>query len=439
MTTDKTTKSNIMKLIFTFIILIAAECLFLVLSALIPRDMIQENITESADYLCERDVFFYAKVGDKSSRIDRYADSILLNIAYNYQSDNPLTSVMSSSYYYSPDTNENLNLRYAVSENPAPTLEYSRYWHGSISIIRPLLTVFNIKQIYIINAVLLILFVTTLLILMYKYIGKGVALCFSIAAIMTSLWYVPMSLEYTWTIIIMLVAAIACTLQLKSGKANFLLFFFIIGNVTAYFDFLTTETLTLLVPMALIIIHSHLHNSIDSFSSEVKRQISYGISWIAGYGLTWIAKWSLASVVLNKNVFIAALSQASYRASGEADNLSGFAQRIGAEGRNASILFPFSLLGDNSLPATIISLFVALCVFFLIRKEKCNLNILLLIVAVVPYIRYFLLANHSYMHYFFTFRAQLVAVFCLGLMLTYGSDRALITKEWSKLWKKKKR
>jgi len=441
-TIDK--NNSILKFLLIFISLIFFEYLFLILVSLIPKDAIHPNMLESANTLCEKDVFFYVNSNDRSSRIDRYADSILLNIAYNYEAKHPLSSVMSSSYYFNNNFNENINLQNAVIKNHAPTIDYSRYWHGSISVIRPLLVLFNIEQIYILLAIAITVLLIIFLILVYKNIGKGAVACFIAAAIMTSLWYVPMSLEYSWTILIMLIASIICTAKLKSKSYHFHLFFFITGNITAYFDFLTTETLTLLIPMILIILYTFNNNQINSFISEAKKYILYGVYWLIGYGLTWVAKWSLASIILKENVFAKALNQASYRLTGDADNLSGIAQCINAQARNITCLFPFSIIKANPLPIVILFTLIVICIIYLLHKEKCTMNLLLIIVAVIPYIRYLILSNHSYMHYFFTFRAQFATILCLGIIMVYGTDKALIAKEqkklskkWSCLWKKR--
>ncbi len=437
--TDKAQKkSNIVcHYIQLFLLLIILEVMALAFVALIPRSYIKKNLEQSANYLCEKDVFFYASSTDKATKIDRYADSILLNITYYYNEVHPVSSVMSSSYYFTPTNNENYNLLTAVTNELSPTLEYSRYWHGSIAIVRPLLILFDIEEIYIFICVILAFMLLALLILIAKQIGKAGAFCFIAATIMTSMWYVPMSLEYTWTILIMLITSIITLLKLKSNHCDFTILFLTVGNITAYFDFLTTETLTFLVPAVLIITYNYTSGKIISFSKEFKSLTQYGIIWFIGYIFTHLAKWTLASIILKRNIFLDAFNQAKYRAVGQADELSFFSQRIGAEARNISNLFPFSTLGSSSLIFAIVFFAFTLSVIFLIRKEKNCFNHLLLIIAVIPYIRYFVLGNHSYLHHFFTFRAQFATIFCLGLIITYGSDRILIAKEWKKLWKKK--
>ena len=122
--------------------------LFLVLSAKVSKDSIQENMEESAAYLCEDVVYpYYEGEGKeiKHSCIDRYADSILLNIVYNFESDNSLKSVMISSYYYDDYMNENQNLYKAVFNGLEKNKQYLRYWHGSAGIMRIFHTFMSIK------------------------------------------------------------------------------------------------------------------------------------------------------------------------------------------------------------------------------------------------------------------------------------------------------
>ena len=79
----------------------------LVLSAGIPQSAIRDNTLESATYLCEGKLFGTVIKNGESSKIDRYADSILLGIAYQYDREKPLASVMWSSYYHNDLDNEN--------------------------------------------------------------------------------------------------------------------------------------------------------------------------------------------------------------------------------------------------------------------------------------------------------------------------------------------
>ena len=145
----------IMKYFAVFCAAAALMASLLVLSALIPRGAIEPQMRESAALLKESELFGTAVDGAEGSRIDRYADSILLNIAWNYDAKEPLRSVMLSEYYYTAYQNENDNLYDAVADGAEANRQYLRYWHGSIALLRPLLTVLTLRQIYVLHGVLL--------------------------------------------------------------------------------------------------------------------------------------------------------------------------------------------------------------------------------------------------------------------------------------------
>lgn len=414
----------------TIILLTIIEMLLLIAISQIPRSAIENNARESAQYFMQRDVFYNISESDAASRIDHYADAILINILYNYDNTAPLSSTLKAAYYHSDSYNENDNLLTAVSDNVAPTYEYSRYWHGSAILIKPLLTIFNIKQIYILFALLLIVLTIVVSISLYRNGHKACMISFLIALIAISPWYIPMSLEYIWCFLIMLISVLIMMYLYNQYNMISPLFFLIIGNVTAYFDFLTTETITLLAPLSILLIIMYENNKLTNFKEGIKVIISHSLAWGIGYISSWIIKWTISSVVLHKDVFSEALSSASSRIYGNADNLTGIKLSVHALIRNISCILPFNFIPKYSYVYAILSFLVILMIYYLFRKNK-NKNFitgLFAIIYCIPYIRYITLANHSYIHYFFTYRAQFASVFCLCIIFYYGIDRRLVSK-----------
>lgn len=435
-------KSNIIsKYLLIFVIVTFVQIGLLFLTAIIPGDTINSNLKESADFLTDKELFFNIQNDNIASRVDRYADSILLGIIYGYDHEHPLTSIMSSSYYHTDTANENYNLKDAVYNNLAPNYDYSRYWHGSSAYVKPLLIFFNLREIYLINAVILIILLIAMMISIVKYISKGAAVCFFISAMAVSIWYVPFSLEYTWNFFIMMISSlIIMSGYRKTNSHNKLMpVFFVTGSMTAYFDFLTTETLTLLIPLTLLVVMEYDAGKLDNIKSGLRTCISAAILWGIGYISCWLAKWTLASIVLKENAFASAFSNATIRMYGEADNLSKLSQIFGAIIRNLSCILPFNHIAENGYVFCIIFYIVLLMIYYLVRNDNgsCILPRLLILPAIVPYIRYIVMSNHSYIHYFFTFRAQMATIFCIALIFYYGVDRKLLQKEWKKIYKKK--
>lgn len=407
--------------------------------ALIPQKSIQRNIEESTDILLDNPVFFYENKQDISSKIDRYADSILLNIAYYYDEANPLSSVLRSSYYYTDKNNENKNLQIAVTTQPEATYDYNRYWHGSNIIVRPLLTIFNLNGIYIfLGALLLLLFLGTVY-FAKKHLGNGVSVCFILATIMISPWYIPLSLEYIWTILLMLLGCLFLFRLWEKDDFVLHLFFLIMGSLTAYFDFLTTETLTLMIPLILYLCRLAEKKQITSVKVAMKYSLPIASFWIIGYLSSFIMKWSISSVVLRENTFYTALSQAQYRLQGSTDKISGVTGSFAAILLNLKCLFPFCFLKNGALPLCILFFILMLSLFYITKKKaKMPVCTYLLLLGIVPYIRFFVIGNHSYIHYFFTYRAQLSTVFVLFLSIYYGTDWTYLSKKLYTFKPKKK-
>ncbi len=406
------------KYIVVFIITLILLTGALVLSALIPQSAIKDNTRKSAEYLCDGELFGTIIDGVNSSKIDRYADSILLAIAYQYDSEHPLESVMWSSYYYTELENENVNLLEAVNNGYEPNQQYLRYWHGANDIVRPLLVTFSIEQIYILNAVILAVLAIILIALLLRKKEYILAVGVVIGLVMTSAWFVPLSLEYTWTYMLMLIMSIAGVLiASRAGWRHISVLFLVGGMVTSYMDFLTTETLTLLVPL-LIVIWINIHNKSDNADANIlKNVIKTILAWGCGYAGMWLMKWIMASVVLGENVMPYVSSSIEERLSGDIG--VGFGEYLwGAIYRNISCLFPFGYGAVGVLAGIGLIVFAAYLGFVYRSKDVSKRHIrIYMMIGLIPYIRYLVLLNHSYLHCFFTYRAQMATILAIVLIL----------------------
>ena len=414
--------------------------LFLVLSAKVSKESIQENMEESAAYLCEDIVFPYMESDDvKPSCIDRYADSILLNIAYNFEPDNSIKSVMESSYYYTNYQNENRNLSDAVNKGQAKNHQYLRYWHGSAGVMRILHTFLNIKQIYIWHGILFVLLFAILTFLLVRAKCTVYAVLLGLSLVAVSIWYVPFSLEYTWTFLCMFVFSIIAVIMAGKGKDKYMgIVFLLSGMMTIFLDFLTTETVTLMIPLMLtLIIRKKRAEGIStpvkaakktqtksfgivsfdkhSIKGEIIYSIKSAVLWGIGYAGMWAMKWITASIVLGENVMPFVTGHIEERMAGDLADMSLIPYLWLAIRRNVTCLFPL----DYGLTGAIIAgvVFVVILYFvYVYHKKKIDWKyiILFLVLGLVPYIRFLVMRNHSVLHYFFVHRALCISVFaCL--------------------------
>ena len=411
------------KYIAVFVLAMLVMLGMLMLSAMIPRSALKANMIESAEYLCEGELFGTLAENVEGSRIDRYADSILLAIAYQYSEEHPLTSVMWSAYYYTGYQNENENLLDAVTQDYEPNQQYLRYWHGSNAIVRPLLTALSLREIYVLNGVLLILLTILLLFLLLKNRAFVPAIGVTAGLILTAVWYVPLSLEYTWTYLLMLLMSIVGVKLALKGKQSRLGFLFLVGGmVTNYLDFLTTETLTLLVPLLLILWVDRQRKAAQTFPTLLKRAGKPVLAWGCGYVGMWVMKWVTASVVLGENVLPYVSGHIEERLGGDI-GIGLWRYITGAVIGNISCLFPLEYGVAGKIAGAALLLVVAYTGYVYHKKQICREQILLYaLVGLVPYVRYMVLHNHSYLHFFFTYRAQLATVLAVVLILEELTD-----------------
>ena len=134
-------------------------------------------------------------------------------------------------------------------------------------------------------------------------------------------------------------------------------------------------------------------------------QLGASLLWPIGYAATWGAKWLLATLTTPMNVFSDASAQASVRAAVEDYS------RWEAVGRNLDLV-PWLYV---AIAAGVLA-FLAVRHF---RKEGWRQALLCLAVALAPLAWYLVLANHSYEHYWFTYRSLAITV--LGLLLALAS------------------
>ena len=423
---------KIIKNIVVYALIFAAAqalfLLFLIGVSKIPQDSVRENMCESADYLCEKPVFFHGAESVEDSWIDRYADSITLNIAWNLGEGDTLTSVMltewNTSEYYDENTCFYATVNGMDYEGSEIT-QYLRYWHGSAAMIRFMHLFFNLKQIYIFNGILM---GALALVLIFLFVKRKlwdciIALAAGLAA--TSVWFVPMSLEYTWVYIITLAVMIAVVLLSKKDIKFSIGAVFVGAMLINYFDFLSAETLSLTVPLLLMMRLHFGERKSKNISSKAKifTAVKCAIAWGAGYVLTWLCKWGMAAVILKENVMPYVSEHVAERL-GAGDN-SGIDESspvlfvLHALIRNIKSLFPLGY-GILGVVATIILVIVAAYIVFVYRKKGADRTYILICLAIglVPYIRYMVLLNHSYLHYFFTYRAQMATLMAVVLIIS---------------------
>lgn len=427
---------NIVKYMLIYIGVVIILSITLILTTKIPKESIIDNLKESAEYYKEKSGIQRGNTNREYETLHYYADSMLLNIMYYTDSNNPVETAMEAKYYKNSFYDTNKDFVDAIEENKEANRQYIRYWHGSLSIIRPLMLILNIEQIYkITNITFWILFIILLVLLFKKY--KTLAIVFIISSIMCTLHITSNCIEYTWTVLIMLVISIISLLIEEKKNENLYIMYFISGIITCYLDFLSTETLTILVPVLLVILVRYKENRLESKEELFKFLVTSGILWFIGYSLMWCAKWILASIILDINALKYVKNEAMNRINWNSEDIVTLKICCEMLIKNITKIYPLNKVTDYKVILIIFILIMAIIVMLNIisivilkkQKEKSSkewyIKMGLVLIALIPYFRYMVLINHSYCHSFFTFRAQLPSLIAILFIIIYSIDKKI--------------
>lgn len=389
------------KLVFVMCSLIAVYVTLLTISYCIPDEFLKEAVDDGKEVMSVEgdgpELFFN---GAWACRLDNFTDTIMLQTTFRGD-QSPFLAALNNN-------------------------DYARYWHGYQIFLRPMCLLRSYTNIRYVNMYIFFIVLLSSLILMKEQLGWGVSLLFLISCLSGYSFIVPMSLQFSGVYYILLFSIIGVLIYYKKKKNipyQLALHFLVIGSFTNFVDLLTFPLLTLGLPLAVI--------CIIILEKQIKKGllpviIKSSISWGIGYGVTWISKWILATVFLKKNIIGDAIENAKFRSFGD----------TGGGPLNRTYMFITNI--KNIMPAQ--SIKIGLCVLLVIvliwlvlviRAHKSFNNIKkafpILILAVMPYVWFMIMANHSQMHYWFTYRIQMISVFILFYFLFYCVDISKLT------------
>lgn len=400
-----------------FIVLLAVFWGLLLLSAMIPNAAIQKNMLQSALSYKEQEAFSFENGRKWNAISDNYADAILLNVSWYMGKGSPLTGSLDTWYYDGEMLGENVGLYLAVSEEGTePNNDYSRYWHGYAMFVRFMHLFTDVEGTKLCGfVVILVLASVTVGVLLRRGHGElAVSLLLSMAAV--QIWNIRLSLEYQPAF---LLGFLFCILYLwLERKSDFWLTVLSVagGTAIAFFDFLTTETVVLLLPLILVVSVRAAEDRLGDLKDNLRMIVECGACWLFAYSGTFLVKWTAASLVSGSNKFIIAFSSVGERMTGSlggngSDNpLLRIPQAVAA---NLTMLFG----GQNRIEPgrvfagiLIVVLLLGSLLYLFHKKGNSTVLKLLGLLGSVVILRYIILNNHSYLHEFFTYRALISTI-----------------------------
>lgn len=409
------------KYILTFVITVIICIVSFILVTLIPNNLIKDNILTSADYTYKLPAFIYFNNNKSlSTLIHNYPDPITMNLTYSLNPKKPITSVFLTKYYSTNKYTENVNFREKAIHDYEPNKEYYRYWHGNIVIFKLLLLVFDYKGILLFLSLVL----TTLIVLITYQLfkrDKFIALIFLVANVFIKVFVTFYCLEYIYMFLLSYILALI-SFKLINAKEDNIICFFIIGGVLAnFFDFLTTETLVFTLPFLIIYYFRYKDKKVDkkTFIFFIKAALAFLLS----YSMMWILKWLILIVFYGLKPKEFLTSHILERGINEDTFIFGFFDSIMI---NVKQLIPFCYFNNNII---LIGFFIIYIVYILINYKKKIFGLkegILILIGLIPMLRYLVMFMHSYDHCFFTYRALLpsIMIFFILLKVTFKKLRS---------------
>lgn len=439
------------KFILIFVILLGIYFAIMTLTSLIPSGMLENNVRESSETLVQEGEKVTFDLKYKEENIFTFTDALMINTAYSIDNNHPIESfILARKNYipgqtteFYPDGQYNLgaNENYISKENGdlyqtkelyglmhgdniQDSYEYARYWHGYLSILRPLLLLFNYSGIRIVLAIITLISIVALITLLCKKISITSGVIYGIGLLAISIFIVTKSINEILIFIVAFISSIILLLK-KNPEKNIGIFFFVVGSVSNFIDLLTAPLVTLGITAITYFLLVQKNESKVNIKRYILDFLKICISWALGYGITWLSKWVITEIFFGRPIISQAIEQAVFRSNGPQINGMNIFSLSNVFIRNMEYLS--SPVAITILIAAVIYIIVMMIINrnkkidFKENLKKCLPYILIFF---LPVIWYMVLKQHSYTHVNFTYRILVISIISLLII----ASKILVSK-----------
>ena len=237
---------------------------------------------------------------------------------------------------------------------------------------------------------------------------------------MMALFLTPIALfksfQFSWIYYVFMVSALVLMLRFEKlkGKRSFYLLFLITGMATSYVDFLTYPLITLGVPLTVFVVLRGRRTLKQALLDITVLSLSWGI----GYLGIWAGKWALCTLLTDSNILLSVQDNIFARMS------HTYAEEtftwIDVVQRNIEAYNHWIYLGPLLLCIIVYALLFGRDS---IRVKNRSLTVSavwlsasllpLLLVALIPFVWFFIASNHTYIHYWYAHRTLAVSAFAI--------------------------
>ncbi len=300
-----------------------------------------------------------------------------------------------------------------------------QYNNGYLIFIKPLFLILNLQQIRILNIVLQSILVISLIAIMIKKKLPWTAISFFIAYMFMSPYTIMNTMSYYadfYVTILAMFLMVLCDNFFTKHKL-YPYFFLLLGATIAYFDMLMFTLVAFGFPFVL---YCSIHK--EDTKKSLKSILCLGFMWVIGYVTLILSKFLWLTILEKKNMFSVFVDYFFYRTGVESGRIAAIKNNILVFMNN-----PYLIMGVMAM-IVILYRFIGNMRYIDFRMMKQKL-LPFLFLMILPIAWYFIFANHSTIHYWYTYRLITISVFafCSYMFLICDSIK------YSKLYYKGKR
>ncbi|HAU98683.1 MAG: hypothetical protein UX04_C0002G0276 [Microgenomates group bacterium GW2011_GWF2_45_18] len=373
----------------------------------IPTEMVRKNLEGSVAVIKHEGMYPSRGISWRKIVLDNFTDAIMLNVAYSVDSNDPLRSSIRTIQHDGDEKAEDqaLNLEKIGQKSGVHETVYERYWHGYLIFLRPLLTIGSYAHVRVVWSIALYILAGLVFVEMRKRVGIRAAFAFLIGLIAVDFFWIGESLQLSN---VFMTGMIGSYILLKNQHWSFsstLIFFFIMGGVTSYIDFLSAP----LVGLSLL-----LFIAVERIRGKLVQKVALlAFFWMVGYSSLWASKWFLAEFTYVRGAITSGYTKVEDRMMSPVD--AEFS-RVVAVKRNFLQFRGYDKRNKFALLYLGIGYSIFMLRYLTFRSARFERVIIFLGLGFLPYAWYFFAAEHSYIHVLFTYRNQLMTVISFFLL-----------------------
>lgn len=339
--------------------------------------------------------------------MDNYTDALILNQVVNLRSEGLKGILLLPRHDEGMVQSESLR-HLLEGADGGWTSHYARYWHGTTFVARLLLALTSYSGIRYLLYFLSSLLLLWCLMRLWRTVGKPQALIMAFSLLSVNVFVMQFSLQFVPVLLLATGGILWLTYHpTQEGWLAML----VIGSLTAFLDLITVPTITLGLPLVAWVAMHHE----ETVGKKLWTLVRLGLYWLAGYALTWLAKWGIATLFTSENIFADAYGQSMYWSEGGG---SYIVQALKAN---------LAMLHWKWVLAVFFALLLA--AVWHPRPQGWKEAVCYLLLALIPFGYYLVMAHPAVNHAWYNYRALVVAVAALLMA-------AAAMVDWQKTFKR---